>query len=286
MARNPTDYTEEFFGIDVIPTGETDPVHATRLVGGSRISITHNPVTKAATIAASDTASLSVVPPLGYDPIEMWDVDEGLQLTAGGALVSWRGLNGTIACPISQTMVVETDSLGGTREMLAFNGSTDGLRAWIGALRRTSAALAFHVQLVAANNTAAYQSICQLSVDGGLGRLELLHPATVNYLQAGGSQDPNNLTYTTGWVSGLEVVLSAVRVANSRLELFVNGTSVGSQGDTTTGAQLNASDFIVGHTANATNANFFYGSIRRIAVYNVAHTATEAAIVDAAWRGF
>ncbi len=284
MARDPTDYTEEFFGIDVIPTGETDPVHATRLVGGSRISITHNPVTKAATIAASDTASLSVVPPLGYDPIEMWDVDEGLQLTAGGALVSWRGLNGTMACPISQTMAIETSRFSGSRKALAFNGTTDGLRAWLGQLRRASDNLSIAVQFVAADNPAAFRWLAELSIDGGTRKLAVHHSSTADSVGCSGHLNTENVTWTTGWSIAAETTIEAVRESGDRIELYVNGGSVNSAADVTSATQ-NAGDFIIGHSANATPGDFFYGSIRRIAVYNVAHTATEAAIVDAAWRG-
>ncbi len=225
------------------------------------------------------------VPRLGHPPIAMWDVEHGMHLTSAGILVGWEDIFGTMACPISQSMAIETSRFSGSRKALAFNGTSGGLRAWLEALRRTSDVLAFHVQLVTADNAATYREICHLSSDGSPGRLEIFHPATVNYLQATGSTSTNNVTATTGWIVNTELIVSAVRVANTRLELFINGASVGSTTDETLGLPQVGCDFIVGHTANTTNTNFFYGSIRRIAVYNVAHTATEAAIVDAAWRG-
>jgi len=79
--------------------------------------------------------------------------------------------------------------------------------------------------------------------------------------------------------------LGAARVAGTKLELFRNGVSIGSQADTTSGQPIAAADLIVGHSAFTTNGAFFAGSIRRIAVYNVAHDDVEAVIVDAAWRG-
>jgi len=221
------------------------------------------------------------------NPIEVWDADSGIATTSG-YIDTWRGLYGHTLCPLSRTQFIEpVESLGG-RNAVRFNGTSDGMRTWISELRRTADFLAFHVQLVANENAATYRSICELSVDGGATtkRLEILHPATTNYIQCGGNADNNTLTVTSGWEQGTELVISAARVADSRLELFRNGVSIGSQGDTSTGQPIAATDFLLGHTGFSVNGAFFNGWIRRVAIYNVAHDDAEAVAIDAAWRGY
>jgi hypothetical protein len=228
----------------------------------------------------------AAVPIIGQ-PIEVWDADSGIE-TDGVYITRWVGLNGTSACPISRTQAIETSFFSGGRNAVSFNGTSDGMRAWLGALRRTNDHVSIYLQLVSNGNDSTWKQLCELSIDGAATtkRLEILHPATINYLQCGGGTDSNTLTVTSGWAQGTELVIGAARAADTRLELFRNGVSIGSQGDTTSGMPSTASDLIIGHSAFASNGAFFNGWVRRVAVYNVAHDDTEAAAIDAAWRGY
>jgi hypothetical protein len=228
----------------------------------------------------------AAVPIIGQ-PIEVWDADSGIE-TDGIHITQWMGLNGTPACPISRTQAIETTFFSGGRNAVSFNGTSDGMRAWLGALRRTNDHVSIYLQLVSNGNDSTWKQLCELSIDGAATtkRLEILHPATTDYLQCGGGTDTNTLTVTSGWAQGTELVIGAARAADTRLELFRNGVSIGSQGDTTSGMPSTASDLIIGHSAYTSNSAFFNGWIRRVAVYNVAHDDAEAAAIDAAWRGY
>ncbi len=54
MARDPTDYTVEFFGIDVLPYGASEKQHASELAVSPEFSIGYNAVTRVATLYPSN----------------------------------------------------------------------------------------------------------------------------------------------------------------------------------------------------------------------------------------
>jgi hypothetical protein len=216
-----------------------------------------------------------LIPQVGHPPIALWDINYGLELTAGGTIVGWRDvIGGAQACPGIGGMVTETTRFSGSRRAVSFNGTTQALCAVLPQLRRTAKDLALYVQMVAADDIEAERSVVKVISAAAVIRLEIRHTGTeteMGIIGAEGSLEDSAYAWNLS-----EMVVGAARVANVRAQWWTNGTSMSTTSDTTAITSL-FDEVIVGGS--------FYGSIRRIAIYNQPHTTTEAAIIDAAWRG-
>jgi hypothetical protein len=221
-----------------------------------------------------------LIPQVGHPPIALWDIDYGLELTSGGVVVGWRDvMSGVLACPITTDMLTETTRFSGSRLAMAFAGGAQYLRAEIPQLKRTSGAVAIYAQAVPGDvSTASTRYLLRLGADG-TDRLCISSYIDTDdsvYWLANGGGNTSGEYGNSGW-STTEIVCGAVRVSNTRLDLLLDGTLAANSADDTASPLPIAEDLLIGYN--------FYGSIRRIAIYNRPHTTTEAAAIDAAWRG-
>lgn len=216
-----------------------------------------------------------LIPQVGHPPIALWDINYGLDLTPGGIVVGWRDvIAGVQALPLTSGQTTETTLFGGRRG-LAFNGTTHFLRAQLPQLRRATQSLAIYVHFRGTADADAEQQILIVGIDSGETRLMIRHTGTESEM---GIYGDANALEDSSYSWGLnELVVGAVRESNTRAQWFVNGSSQSSTSDSTAS--------VLPLTEEVTIGGGFAGSIRRVAIYNQPHTTTQAAIIDAAWRG-
>lgn len=213
--------------------------------------------------------------------VELWDADYGVDVTAG-VFLSWTGRLGNVARPGGAgTGCALNTALFGGRRCISFDGIAGGLRASIPSLRQACGNIAVHVHAYMSLNNATAQSLIRIHDDGAHTRLYMHHPTTTNQLQSEGIDNTVSVN-ANSWSLG-EGVYAAARSYAGFIRQWKNGASGGIVADSTS-ALYNTADVAIG--SNGLLGGWFFGGIRRVAIYTAIHDTTAAAAIDLQWRGY
>lgn len=216
--------------------------------------------------------------------IEYLHADYGLALDASSKTQSWKGMCGNLAFP--RNTGISTANFNGTRRGLNFSVvSEPGFRIALPFMKNSICQVSIYIHVYGVTNDGSARSLLMLGTDAASPSktLQLQHGAAAGNISALAQSDSAAISVGSTYAADTEFVFGATR-STSGIALYSNGTSIGTQAVSHATPYQGAEILLIGHNlANNAFSEPFLGLVRRVAIYGIAHTATEAAAISAEW---